>query len=198
MSGCARDGVIDPLSPRAQREPCDSYGLLSRSHYSTLAEKPSKAKANEGILAGVKFLNLLATMRRRKKPWARRTLGAFVFVWLNLALQPCVMALGSEHQGDCPRCPPATSEQHALHDMASMEMPCATSADCTVLDDYNYDGRTNQSKVKDFQGDSFAVVPWALTEPGPEVSRPLRSSTTSNHHSGASPPLHIFYCVYLI
>ena len=50
----------------------------------------------EGILREHN-LNLLAKIRRRQKPWARRVLGLFVMVWLNVALQPCAMALGDAH-----------------------------------------------------------------------------------------------------
>ena len=79
-----------------------------------------------------------------------------------------------------------------------MEMPCATSTDCSVADELNYDGRTPQAKVKDLQVESFAIIPWILDEPGPEFSGSLRSSPSSIHHSGAPPPLHILYCTYLI
>ena len=59
-----------------------------------------------------KALNILATIRQQKASWTPGVLGLFVFVWLNLALQPCAMAMDSEHEHDCPRCPPAHQQSH--------------------------------------------------------------------------------------
>lgn len=42
-----------------------------------------------------------------------RWLGVFVAVWLNLAVQPCAMALGLDR--DCPHCPPVQHEDMAHH-----------------------------------------------------------------------------------
>ncbi len=81
-------------------------------------------------------------------------------MWLNLALQPCAMALEADH--DCPHCPPAHEHEmmaHHGHGEAKAESPCASmQAQCGELDDVSFDGRTGQLKVKD-----TAEIPVAIT-----------------------------------
>lgn len=148
-------------------------------------------------------MNPLANVRQRQIPWARRTIGLFVVVSLNMALQSCAMAFGDEH--DCPQCPPAQSQEmpsqgsHESHDKALEGAPCnAEASQCAFSDDYNYDGRSVQIKVKDAPSDvpvaiAPAVVALSLADmvsvsPGPDDpwQRP-----------GVPPSLNILYCVYL-
>ena len=56
-------------------------------------------------------LNTQSKSRQARIPWARRVLGAFVVVCLNMALQPCAMAFGGDH--DCVHCPPAITDEGA-------------------------------------------------------------------------------------
>lgn len=146
----------------------------------------------------------LTTFRRHKTPWTRRVLGLFVVVWLNLALQPCAMAMGGGDDHDCPHCPPSHTQKHDGHAMASSdagrEMPCATGAtDCSVLDDYNYDGRSAQVKVKDVPSEPLVTLfPSALFLADARPNLVVAHTPPSiNHPPGPSLPLNILYCVYL-
>jgi len=143
-------------------------------------------------------------MQRRKTPSARRVLGLFVVLWLNMALQPCAMAFGGAGDHDCIHCPPAHSGEVSSHDAHDMDhaaqdtAPCETSASqCTIGDDFNYDGRS--TKVKDTPVDvavSITLSNAAVLSDGRSCSRSAmgdRSHPTSNF-----PPLNILYCIYLI
>jgi hypothetical protein len=149
-------------------------------------------------------VNSLATFKQRQTPWARSVLGLFVVVWLNLALQPCAMAMGGDDDHDCPHCPPGHTQEHDGHDMASIEavghdMPCATvAADCSVLDDYNYDGRAVQLKVKDAPSDlPVALLPSEQFLADAQSNLVAYAPPNINHPPGPSLPLNILYCVYL-
>lgn len=143
-------------------------------------------------------------MQQRKTPSARRVLGLFVVVWLNMALQPCAMAFGGAGDHDCMHCPPAHSgavSSHSAHDMdhaAQDTVSCETSASqCTIVDDFNYDGRS--AKVKDAPSD----VPVGITMSNAGVLSASRSYVHSamgdrSHPPSGFPPLNILYCIYLI
>ena len=127
----------------------------------------------------------------------------FVVVCLNLALQPCAMAMGGELDHDCPHCPPSESQRHHGHHGSTVEevdqTPCASAADdCSLGDDFNYDGRNTQVKLKDLPND----VPFAISDLIDTVAAarfvdlqgicPTRSPPPDS-----SPPLNVLYCVYL-
>lgn len=143
-------------------------------------------------------------MQQRRTPSARRVLGSFVVVWLNMALQPCAMAFGGVGDHDCMHCPPAHLAEvssHSAHDMdhsAPVTAPCETSASqCTIVDEFNYDGRS--SKVKDAPSD----VPVGITPANAGVLPESRSFAHSamgdcSHPPSSFPPLNILYCIYLI
>lgn len=140
---------------------------------------------------------------RRQAPWTQRAFGVFVVMWLNLALQPCAMALGGGPDQDCPNCPPAHS-QHNGHEMASMgmaehDMPCAgSSADCGILDYLNHDGRIAQLKVKDASDDSPpAVHSFAELAVDVKPSRRTYHRPIQTHPPGPPKALNKLYCVYL-
>jgi hypothetical protein len=114
------------------------------------------------------------------------------------------MALGNDHDGDCPNCPPTHSEQHGGHnlappDMADHEMPCASAiADCSILDELNYDGRNVQLKVKDAPEDlpvailTVAKLAFDIRPRRRSFLRPIQS-----HLPGPPQALNKLYCVYL-
>ena len=130
---------------------------------------------------------------------ARGILGAVLVAWLNLALQPCAMALEAEQDHDCPHHPPAQSQHNDGHDMATYDSPCATSAsDCDVLDDWTNNERKTQVKFKDIPKDLPASVAPAV--PKVRVNQLVELTAISLsmiRPKGASPPLHKLYCVYL-
>ena len=130
-------------------------------------------------------------------------LGLFVVLWLNMALQPCAMAFGDEH--DCPQCPPAHSREmpsqgsHESHDKALEGALCNGGASqCAYSDDYNYDGRTVQIKAKNAPSD----LPVAIAPTVVALSLANTVSVSPGHHDpshqpGVPPSLNILYCVYL-
>jgi len=142
----------------------------------------------------------LANIRHRQQTWARRALGLFVAVWLNLALQPCAMALESMQGKDCAHCPTAQMQKHGgMHENMGDDMPCADAAtDCSFSEDLNHDGRSGQLKLKDAQFDA----PVAITHrefdsfngsPANFQPRPRYAIV----HAAAPPPLNVLHCVYL-
>lgn len=124
---------------------------------------------------------------RRKA--ARRTLSALLVLWLGLALQPCAMALGGGNGGnhDCPHCPPVESQHEA---------PCndvAVDLTCDVGYQFNYDGRSGESKGKD--APVATVVAPADGIPVPDSCALPRPSSVPLYPGG--PPLHVLHCIYL-
>jgi hypothetical protein len=128
-------------------------------------------------------------------------MGSFAVVWLNLALQPCAIALEGNEQ--CPRCPPemdhsGISHHGDSHDSANSEVPCATSGfDCTLVDDYSHD-RGGYVKLKDAPNNaSVAIIETNLVLP--IVSRTTLQNFDRYTFASpvTAPPLNVLYCVYL-
>lgn len=143
-----------------------------------------------------------ARQRQFGQPRSLRALGLFVAVWLNLALQPCAMALAEQDEPDCPHCPPSQMQAHehgAAHGAMERDVPCADGAgDCAVVDSINHDGRSGQPNLKAPGAD----LPIAVTTDVPAIMplRPSRSTSSPEplyHVTGSPPPLHVLYCVYL-
>jgi hypothetical protein len=143
-----------------------------------------------------------ATARQRRLPWAQRALGLFVVVWLNVAVQPCAIAMVDDEDHNCPHCPPEHSVHHdaALMPVDGNAMPCMTGElDCSGLDDVNHDGRFAQLKLKDVPSDGLAVI--GTLSDGFAVPRLLGDVAvvpTRGPPSGVAPALNVLYCVYLI
>jgi hypothetical protein len=128
-------------------------------------------------------------------------MGFFAVVWLNLALQPCAVAL--EGDEECPRCPPemdhsGMSHHGDSHDSANSEAPCAASGfDCTLVDDYNHD-RGGCAKLKNAPDNaSAAVVDTNLVPSNVSWTTPQNVDRYTFAAPGAAPPLNVLYCVYL-
>ena len=82
----------------------------------------------------------------------RRGFGLLAIAWLNLALTPCALAIGGEH--DCPHSPPAGHHEMAGHSehMAEhmAEHPCASMQDaCCEIPDASVDMRAGTVKFDD-------------------------------------------------
>ncbi len=130
----------------------------------------------------------------------------FVVVWLNMVLQPCAMAFGDAIDHACQHCPPAHVEEVAAHGAHganhsdSGASPCDTDASqCTFLDDFKYDGRVSNVKVKDAPSDEpvgFAP-PIAVVSPG-DRSCVISDVGDRSFLPGHQPLLNILYCVYII
>ena len=95
-------------------------------------------------------MSSLAYFRRRQRRFARLAMVLCATVWLNMALQPCLMALElpGAHHSDCPHCPDRNGADH-----------CDTGAGgrCAYIDVLDYDGRTLPPPTADFH-DSFVIV----------------------------------------
>jgi len=150
-------------------------------------------------------LNVLTTMRQRQAPWTRSVLGLFVVVWLNMVLQPCAMAFGDPNNPDRAHCPTMQTEEttsQSAYDAAESAgvLPYETSAaQCAFIDDFNYDGRMVEAKVKNEPSDETPGV--AAPFPAIALEKGLMASPGAGNHSffpGDPPPLNVLYCVYLI
>ncbi len=83
--------------------------------------------------------------------------------------------------------------------MADHEMPCASGIDdCSILDDFNYDGRNAQLKVKDAPED-LPVAILSITELAFDIkpTRPNYLVPIQSHPPGPPRALNKLYCVYL-
>ena len=131
-----------------------------------------------------------------------------MLAWLNLAIQPCLMAMEAAPESfvdsvhaahtdhashspdhDCDHCPPALSD-HAKSCVS------VTTSDCSSIPDYNYDGRNGLSKLKDVP--TFVAV----AEPAiafelviPISSSPPLDCAAVDHLN--EPSLNIRFCVFL-
>lgn len=155
-------------------------------------------------------LNALSTIRRKQTPWARRVLGLFAVVWLNMALQPCAMAFGDMQQRDCMHCPPghsmemSSTDTHMSHAGGSTENTpdnafCETGPfQCGLLDDYKFDGRSVQVKVKNAPSDvPIGIVQAVVSTPVLNNLPAPCSRVDIAFQPGDQPPLNLLYCVYL-
>jgi hypothetical protein len=109
-----------------------------------------------------------ASPGRRRTAWT--ALALFVAVWLNMAVQPCLMAAepllpASHAAGDCPHCPPADH--------------CDDAGRCGYIDGFDFDARQPAPPAPD------PVVLAALVLPA--LDAPARAVV------GASPPLPAEY-----
>ena len=87
------------------------------------------------------MLNLFAKVRNHQISWGRSLIVALAVVWLNIALQPCAIALNvSSPADDCTHCSDA------------MGWLCGEShtGDCTGLDFVGPDARSAQIKSAQF------------------------------------------------
>lgn len=165
----------------------------------------------------IKALTILATIRRRQASWTPGVLGLFVVMWLNLALAPCAMALGDDHEHGCPRCPPSHATEQgdghhghdepggAIHHETSADVPaggmvCADAPGaCDALDVIHHDGRTVPLKVNDTPQD--APVAMLVTERVVHGARLVQSDPVFFRNRvvpGYPPPLTILYGVYRV
>jgi len=111
---------------------------------------------------------------------------------LNLAFQPCAMAMDMETDHGCPHCPPEM--QHAAHET---RQDLAEIATCDVVGVYNVDIRSDKPQAKDPSADLTAAPAPDL----PAVARPTTRRVdvpdrVAAKYSG-DPPLNLLYCVFL-
>jgi hypothetical protein len=138
--------------------------------------------------------------------WGRFVLSLLVLAWLNIAAQPCLMAMEmapetlqitdhAVHSGhiadasDCDHCPPGADHQKVLCETGS-------AADCEIFAGYNADGRQFKPQLKDVS------PPLALStiESTLAFSTPVRLFLPHDNKRlkfAGDPPLNIRHCVFL-
>lgn len=132
-------------------------------------------------------------------PWAQRALGLFVVLWLNIAIQPCAMAMVDGGDHNCPHCPPTHTGHHDSSEESTNGVPCDNGdVDCGVAGDINHDGRPVQLKLKDLPTDTLVAI--HSLDSGMQIAR---SGGVKTGCPSRSPPpgipssLNVLYCVYL-
>jgi len=131
-----------------------------------------------------------------------------MLAWLNLAVQPCLMAMeitpepvvDSVHVAhtnhashspdhDCDHCPPASNDN-------AKSCMSAAGSDCGSIPDYNYDGRNGLSKLKDlptFVAVAELAIAFEFVIPV-SPSPPLDCAAVDHLNE---PSLNIRFCVFL-
>ncbi len=157
-------------------------------------------------------MSLAGINRLETSAWGRCVLGLLVLAWLNIAAQPCLMAmerapetsLASDHAlhsghaehiadataaTDCDHCPPGVDHQKVLCEAGS-------AADCEIFGGYEVDGRQFKPQPKDLS------PPLALStiESTLDFSAPARLFPPHDNQRlkfAGDPPLNIRHCVFL-
>jgi len=134
-------------------------------------------------------MNLLRALRKRRRPLTARILAMLGVVWLNMVLQPCVMAAQTDMSmpGPCPHCPAPMSE----------DCDGVPANVCTYFDQVDYDGRIPHPKIikkVDYGFVAVAALPAAhlhsasACATGPPPDTELRLPAV---------PINVLHCVYL-
>ena len=128
-----------------------------------------------------------------------KLLSALLVLWVNLALQPCAIAAGEDH--DCPHCPPAHDEgmsaHRGHHGEKEATQPCAAmQSDCCDELPSNVGPRDADKKVRDFADQPAVIAEQSAWLDTITTGRPV-SATGPPAPVAASPPLHVLHCVYL-
>lgn len=86
-----------------------------------------------------------------------------------------------------------------MHSGLDQDVPCADDmSDCATTDDWNHDGRSGQSKLKDVPADTLiAIAPHELAMPFMQPADATLRPRYALRRAGASPPLYLLNCVYL-
>ena len=150
--------------------------------------------------------------RLQTNAWGRFVLSMFVLAWLNIATQPCLMAMEmvpdaplapahavhpehAEHMADasassdCDHCPPASDHQEILCETGS-------ASDCELFPGYNVDGRHFKPQPKDV----FPLLALSTIQSTPVCSLPVTLFPPYDNKRlkfAGDPPLNIRHCVFL-
>lgn len=133
-----------------------------------------------------------------RKPAMSRWLGVVVAVWLNLAVQPCAMALGADE--GCPHCPPSHGDEmaahHGHHETDIREGCDSPLSDCADSEEFSLDARHSQAKQKDNSGAVIIVAP-TVSDAIPHPDLYATTAADPPLLVATSPPLHLLNCVFL-
>ena len=148
--------------------------------------------------------------RFQKRGPRRIVLGVLALSWLNVAAQPCLMAMGldssnlpehsvytvhSEHHSaavhspDCSHCPPVSEQQQA---------PCetASASDCELSSGLSVDGRQFEQKAKDISP-TFALSAPPASIGSSDAGGFLPAYEVSWLKFAGDPPRNLLFCVFL-
>ena len=123
---------------------------------------------------------------RQKGDWfARSAMALFAVVWLNMAMQPCLMAaeplLPDEHQhGECPHCPDVSH--------------CGDEGRCSYIGDFDFDGRV--LSAGDVTPVFVAFLPATVQDVSRVVDRPP-DRYVNPQGPDPGPPIYVRHCSYL-
>ena len=132
-------------------------------------------------------MNPLAAIRRRKHAWMRPLAAPIVAVWLNMAWQPCVMAMDADmgHEHPCDHCPPPAIEH----------CDDVIRHDCSDEDRFNADLRA--AKAKSADDTKPAQVALAASHRHRPVVLKAQACLANPATAPPAPPLPILFCSYL-
>lgn len=134
--------------------------------------------------------SLVGRLRGAGRQCATGVVTLFVAVWLNMALQPCLMAAepllpDQHHESGCPHCPPAQDSHCGDVDEAR----------CAYVDGFDFDGR---QVAESFPGLDLA---FACGQTGTLIDLdPGAVSARVAHETGpppTGPPLFVRHCSFL-
>ena len=133
-------------------------------------------------------MNLLATIRRRKKVWIPRLGAPIVAAWLAMAWQPCVMAMDAEmaHEHHCEHCPPPEIDHCGD----------AVRHECTDDDRFSADRRAAKAKSAD-DAEQVPVSLIASTQPHRLLVFKAQACLTDPATAPPGRPLPVLFCSYL-
>ena len=134
-------------------------------------------------------MNPLRAIRKRRRSLTTRVLAMLGVVWLNMVLQPCLMAaeMDMDMTGPCPHCP------------APMTDDCdgAASNVCTYFDQVDYDGRSPHPKIVKKVDYGFVALAASPAEHLHSASTCATGPPPAAELHPPAVPIHILHCVYL-
>ncbi len=131
-------------------------------------------------------MNLLSHLRRRNRHLGRLIISGFLVVWLNMALQPCLMAaepMTGHGDHDCPHCPDVVT--HCDEE---------STARCAWVDAYDYDGRQGSA---DPSASGAWLAPALVSAPEPAWSGRPAPPRPPPQPPPPDAPLHLIHCIQL-
>lgn len=147
-------------------------------------------------------MNAIAALRQRQRPWVRTVLAALTLVWLNAAMQPCVMAAPMANDPDVAHHGSHGARgdtQHGAHsECLHCEVfgrgDCQDGGDCGALSAIQPNGTATP---KDNADKPVALVPTAGTVW--QAPSPVRVADIAPRAAPPPPELSLTvrYCVYL-
>lgn len=130
----------------------------------------------------------------RSTTGSRRRLAVLAFVWANLAMLPCAMAIGGGPMHGEAHAETAHAH-HAQHADAAGNGSDAAEADCCDLGDANVAERSpSAEKTPDH---IFVAAIFDTDVRGAATVGRLHTTTDPPDRSRSAPRLHVIHCVYL-